>query len=322
MKTKIFVLAMLAVFMLSPAIYAQTAEEWKSKGDSLAHEGKLDESLNCYVNYAELQTDKHIVFYNFGKIFQKSENYKKAIFFFNKTIEADSNYTDAWYNLGLCYKILDNTSEAINSFIKVITIDDHYSDGYLQLGIIMQRHNEFIKAINLFDIAITLEKENDNSTAWINKGVCYYHLKNFKKSIECYDEGIKLKPNDYASYHNKGTALDDLKEYEAAIKCFDRTIELKPDFHAAWSNKGISLVHLKKYVEGIKCFKRAIELDSEGLDAYFNLAWVYSMLKNKSEMLRYLKITINKNPNYIELAKTQEAFKEYWDDPDFIKLTK
>jgi hypothetical protein len=45
-------------------------------------------------------------------------------------------------------------------------------------------------------------------------------------------------------------------------------------------------------------------------------------MREKVEMLMHLKIAINYKANYGKIAREDGDFKKYWDDLDFIELTK
>ena len=49
------------------------------------------------------------------------------------------------------------------------------------------------------------------------------------------------------TWNDKGIALDELEKYSEAIACFDEVIKLDPENSKAWINKGIALSSLERY---------------------------------------------------------------------------
>jgi tetratricopeptide (TPR) repeat protein len=90
----------------------------------------------------------------------------------------------------------------------------------------------------------------------------------------------------------------------------------------AWYNKGSCHIKLGEYNKAIECFDKVIEIKQNDHDVWFNKACTYSLLKNKKEMLIYLEKAIELNETSKDEAKIDEDFKEYWNDPDFVELTK
>ena len=78
---------------------------------------------------------------------------------------------------------------------------------------------------------------------------------------------------------------------------------------------------LKKYKEAIVNYDKAIELQPDYIEALYNRACSYSLMKNKAEMLNSLKKAIELYPKFKADAPKDPDFKDYWEDPDFKKIT-
>jgi tetratricopeptide (TPR) repeat protein len=126
--------------------------------------------------------------------------------------------------------------------------------------------------------------------------------------------GSKLTFDDYMSkftdFYYKGI-------FDDAIESLEKAIELKPDDVNAWNNKGIVLDKTGKHEEAIQAYDKAIELRPYYPNAWYNKACIYSLKKRKTEALEFLAKAIKLDPKYKDEAKTNDAFKWLWDDPDF-----
>lgn len=144
-------------------------------------------------------------------------------------------------------------------------------------------------------------------------------LKELSKNIEQREEiGEELSAEDF---NYKGIKYFKQGDYINAIKEWDKAIELKPDYLFALNNKGYALFKLEKYKEAIIYFDKLKKINPEYHSLWFNIACTYSLMKNKEEMLKNLKKAIELDKKYKELAPKDKDFQEYWNDPDFIKLT-
>ena len=109
-------------------------------------------------------------------------------------------------------------------------------------------------------------------------------LDEYGKKIEFLEAfGVPLKPEDY---FNRGVELYQREEYELALKAFDKAIELKPDYASAWYNK----------------------------------ACAYSRKGDKENALKHLSKAIEVDAKYKEDAKSDDDFKNLWDDEDFKRI--
>jgi tetratricopeptide (TPR) repeat protein len=120
------------------------------------------------------------------------KEYSEAIKWYDKAIELDPKYADAWYNKGNALNSLGKYEEAIENFDKALKIDPNYA------------------------------------SAWNNKGYAIDKLGKYQEAIEHYNKAIELDPNIVSAWSNKGYTLTILENYDEAIKCYNKAIELNP----------------------------------------------------------------------------------------------
>jgi Flp pilus assembly protein TadD len=65
----------------------------------------------------------------------------------------------------------------------------------------------------------------DPKYAWSNKGVALFSQGKYDEAIKCYNEAIRLDPNDAAAWYNKGVALDALGKTTEANAAFTEAKE-------------------------------------------------------------------------------------------------
>ncbi|MCX6673315.1 MAG: tetratricopeptide repeat protein [Methanothrix sp.] len=61
---------------------------------------------------------------------------------------------------------------------------------------------------------------------WFNKSVALFSQGKYDEAIKCYDQAIRLDPNDVAARYNKGVALDALGKTTEANAAFTEAKEL------------------------------------------------------------------------------------------------
>ena len=57
----------------------------------------------------------------------------------------------------------------------------------------------------------------------------YAEAGNYEEAIRCYDEIIKLDPEDSEIYYDRGNTYSNLEKYEEAIQDFKKVLELDPE---------------------------------------------------------------------------------------------
>ena len=81
------------------------------------------------------------------------------------------------------------------------------------------------------------------------------------------------------------------------------------------------MTNLKNIEKAIEAYNKAIQTNPEFDAAWFNKACTYALMKEKDKMLSSLKRAIGLNPQYKMALQQAPDFKDYRNDPDFIKLT-
>ena len=141
--------------------------------------GKLILAGKNYETAFEKEPDNPAYTYNIGNIYLKENNYKKAIFFYEKAITLDSEFADAYNNLAysLCElkKDLKKAEEYIKQAIKLNPDNKIY---YLDtLGVIYLSQGEIDKAISTYEEALKLSDSfNEKKASKETLSVIYQHL--------------------------------------------------------------------------------------------------------------------------------------------------
>ena len=140
-----------------------------------------------------------------------------------------------FYNEGIGHYNNDKYDEAIERFEKAIEIDKNYADAYNYRGLAYRRKGEYDEAIKDYNKAIEIDENYVN--AYNNRGYTYRRKGEYDEAIKNYDEAIRLNPNDALYYSNRGYAYYNKGEYDEAIKNYDKAIRLNPDSTLYDSNK-------------------------------------------------------------------------------------
>lgn len=101
----------------------------------------------------------------------EAENNKKAITYFKKALEIDSQFAFAWDNLGLCYRKMEDYENAINCYKKSIEIDPNGMTPRQNLAVAYSFQKEYELAIEAYEGLAELDE--DNPEIYYGIGVIY-----------------------------------------------------------------------------------------------------------------------------------------------------
>ncbi len=191
-----------------------------------------------------------------------------------------------------------------------------------------------------YQAAIAAYAKSSSMTAqiWNRMGMANELMGNVDEAVRCYNESLRLNPNDPHVLNNFATLKVAVKDYKTADRLYRQAVKLDPNFALYYKNLGTTLIAEKKYREGWEAYKKAQCLDS-GLfveDDYLavgtpatvhdNGAMYYYMARacvragQNSRALEYLRNAMNKGFIEPEKIASDKDFAALSGDPGFKKL--
>jgi len=196
-------------------------------------------------------------------------NYSEAMDYFNKSIDQNSTYIDAWIHKGNAQRDLRYYNSSYQSYNQAIALDrkneaawsglvDSYSaskdyssasamasvltginptnKGYwLKSGTLLQIRGDFGGAQEDFDRALSLDGKYRE--ALYRKAVSELAVNNTNRAIELIDRVVEIDAKYKQAYNLQGLALEAQGKYEAAINAYDRALMIDPKWTPAMGNK-------------------------------------------------------------------------------------
>jgi tetratricopeptide (TPR) repeat protein len=136
-------------------------------------------------------------------------------------------------NRGIKLHDEDKFEEAIATYDSLIATDASAYLAYYEKSLSLMKWGKYQESIDISTWALkNFPTGEENASFYINTGTCWDLLKNPKKALEVYDEGIKKYPEKSLLYFNKAITLYNtgkLEETEAAI---EKSIRYNP-YHAS-----------------------------------------------------------------------------------------
>ena len=164
----------------------------------------------------------------------KQGRYQSALVYCDKAIKENPNDKWAWYLKGKVYYQLNKSAEAIECFNKSIQIDPNFADAYFWMGLTYKSYyesNSIIKhdyktARVYIKKAVELDPNNDIYYYFLAQ--CYI-FDNLDKSIEYTDKAIELNPNVAEYWVQKADYLELKHDYDNALACYDEALKIEPN---------------------------------------------------------------------------------------------
>lgn len=182
------------------------------------------------------QTDKHqtsiseaTTHFNQGVDFHRKRNNVKAIEAYEKVIELDPMFIEAYNNLGVLYQEMGLYDKALEVFQKAIQINPRYDKILNNLGTLLLLRERYEESKEAFQKALIINPNNIESH--INLGILFKKQGQADQAIESYHRALAINPLHGEAHYNMGLLYEQLGKMEVAIGHYQKFIQMASKTH-------------------------------------------------------------------------------------------
>jgi len=194
-------------------------EEAPSKSIGVGREGGNDSTLTSDV----------LTHFNSGVHLYNQKEFSKAMQAYQKVIELDPAYVEAYNNLGIIYQLMGDGEKALAAYRKSTEINPRYEKGLNNLGILLLLKGSYDEALVAFEKAIAVNPNNIESH--INLGILFKKKGEWEKAVESYHKALAIDPLHKETHYNIALLYEQLEKMELAISHYQQFIQLSSRSH-------------------------------------------------------------------------------------------
>jgi len=241
---------------------------------------------------------KAVQFFRDGLSFLSKDDCEKAIISFEKAVESDVNYAEAWAQSGFCHEKLGKHVEALEASKKAVALRPS-AESYFNIGLASFYLKQYKEAVDGYRQSIKLDPYN-SADAYYALGLVYRDWGKSDEEIQAYKQAIKLRPDYTIAYERLGSRYLRSKKFAEAVEVFRQLATMKPGDAVAPNNMGEAFLELNKLPEAQESFRQAIRLKPDFGRAYYNLGKCLLAMGNKDGALEQYTILTNIDPDWAE----------------------
>ncbi|HET6978395.1 MAG TPA: trypsin-like peptidase domain-containing protein [Pyrinomonadaceae bacterium] len=241
---------------------------------------------------------KAVQFFRDGLSFLSKDDCEKALPYFEKAVESDNNYAEAWAQSGFCNEKLGRHSEALDASKKAVSLRPS-AESYFNIGLASFYLKQYKDAAEAYRQSIKLDPYNA-ADAHFALGLVYRDWGKPDDEIQAYKQTIRLRPDYTAAYERLGSRYLKSKKFNEAIEVFRQLSALKPGDAIAPNNMGEAYLELNKLNEAMESFRQSIRLKPDYGKAYYNLGRCLLAMGNRDAALEQYTILTNIDPDWAE----------------------
>ena len=129
-------------------------------------------------------------------------DFDKAVKNFNKSIQKNDKFVDAYFKRALSYTYLKKYEEAINDYSTVIELSPNDEVSFFNRSRIFTVMKDYEKALSDVNSAINIDKEFIE--VYYQKASIMLKMRNLDGAISTYTNLIEILPDDPRAYYNRG----------------------------------------------------------------------------------------------------------------------
>ena len=233
-----------------------------------------------------------------GLSFLSQDDCEKALPYFEKAVESDSNYAEAWAQTGFCREKLGRHAEAIDASRKAVNLRPS-AESYFNIGLASYYLKNYRESAENYRQAIRLDPYNA-ADAHYALGLVYRDWGRPEDEIQAYKQAIKLKPDYVSAFERLGLRYLRSKKYPEAIETFKQLVALKPGDANVPNNMGEAYLEMNLMTDAVASFKQAIQLKPDLGKAYYNLGKSFLTMGNRDAALQQYNILQNLDQDWAE----------------------
>ncbi len=257
---------------------APRAAWYVNRGSLYYNQQKYELALSDWNKAIDINPNFADAYYNRGLLYSDQQKYELALADYNKAINLNPNFADAYNNRGNLYKNLQKYELALSDYSKAIDINPNFADAYYNRGLLYQDLQKYDLALSDYNKAIDI---NPNyAKAYYNRGILYQDLQKYDLALSDYSKAIDINPKFANAYYNRGNLYYNQQKYKLALDDYNKAIELNPNFAMAYNNRGNLYYNQQKYELALADFNKAIELNRNYAEAYVNRGVVYALTRD------------------------------------------
>lgn len=173
------------------------------------------------------------------ELYQNDQD-QEALVAYQKAIERNPEFAEAYYRLGLTHAALEQKKESEDAYKKAIEL-----------------YKEFV------------QENSKDADAFFNLGESYRYLHQYEDAVRAYKQAVRLQPEDPEMFYELGVTQIKLAQYSEATNALQKAVDLDPNYYRAndaldEAREGVKRVRDgKKHQEDLLKKQQADELKKE-----------------------------------------------------------
>ncbi|MFC2125052.1 tetratricopeptide repeat protein [Bacteroidota bacterium] len=274
-------------------------DRYFQKGNDALDERKLQQAMQFYDRVLEIDPDFSDAWNNKGIIFYSMSKFVDAVLCYDRAIQTNPDLIETYFNRANAFYELGKINQAKNDLIITENIYQDSTSFHFLKGLILYDLKEYKNSIDEF--SYVLMNTPDNPEVYVNLATNYLYLDSLDRSESLIVQALHIDSS-LADAYNVSCQIHIRKgKYAVAEKLIEKALKLDPDNPYFLNNRGFLRLMTNHPEEAVLDIDRSIELDPDNPWSYRNKGIWYIEKGKYSDALRVLSQSYNMDKNLDEI---------------------
>ena len=249
------------------------------------------------------------------------EGHERAVQYYQRAIERDSNYADAYAGLADTYLTAnqlnfsslseyDLYSRATWAAERALALDDRSADAHVSFAASLQWRKNWPGAEREFRRAIQLNPNHATAHSWYSLLLAGFGERTLRQAVDESRRGYELDPFAVVASGNYGWQCYLARDYDCAIRQHRRTLEIMPAYARGLDRLGLTYAQKGMLIEAVDVLQKAVELGRERPDFLADLAYAQALKGDKATAVATLNRAKDQPFEAFSIARAYVALEE------------
>jgi tetratricopeptide (TPR) repeat protein len=251
-------------------------------------------ALSCTHLIAQT-TDSSQFYFKKGMDEKVARRYLVASKYFDKAIEFNPKFTEAFIENGKVNLEMRKIDPALINFIKANELEPSNAEAIKQLATLYFNNRQFQKAIDMAQKCNCSESERIIA-------MCNYYSEDYGKAVAGLQKVLTKSPADVEACYTLAKSYLELEEDKNAIPWYQKAVELDTTKNVWMYELGLIFYNQDQYADALKYFVKAGNAGYQPSNDYLeNIGFAYLYTNDVENGMKNLSTVLSRKPNNIEL---------------------
>jgi len=287
-------------------------------GQTYAERGEYKEAIYYFKEALKIHHNDGIVLNNLGRIYNELGQQENSAYYYFEAIRYNPRDVKANFELGRIYTDKGDLDRAIKHFSRVISLDSDSVIAHYNIGVILAKKGEVDNAIEYFSKA--LELNPDDAEIRCSFGIILMNQGKVNEAIKHFRYALHLDPNIGKAQEYLTRALNLTKKLDKDIEILEQRRLSEPDNPSLLQKLAVLYSYRGENEQSLNILYRLVKIQPDNPDGYYNIACIHAKEGKVDESIKWLKISIEKGFDNVELLTTDKDLKNIRNTDYFEKF--